>query len=291
MRNKLAIICILCTLICLTGCGKSDSRVKVSSGSNESMIYIYYPDDKEIKKDEEMYQIKLPDSVSSSVEEVMTVLTNKLGTDVTYHTYMLDADNNLSLEFTAHEDLTREKALLTDAAICETLFQISEINDIDIKLSDDTGSVIRDNLYMRESFYFYGYSDADMNNRQIQLYYADKSGGRIISSTVTVIDEPNVSMEEKIVSQLVSRGSIPAKTTVNSVGISEGVCYLDLNSKFMNSVSNVSGEVALYSLVNSIVSLPDIDAVQIMIDGEVIHMYRGVSDVDVPLTFNSDILQ
>ena len=58
-------------------------------------------------------------------------------------------------------------------------------------------------------------------------------------------------MEEKIVSQLVSRGSIPAKTTVNSVGISEGVCYLDLNSKFMNSVSNVSGEVALYSLVTS----------------------------------------
>lgn len=291
MRKKVIVIYAMCLLLFLAGCEKKDKQVKVSSGAGESMINVYYPTDKQIQKLDDMYQIKLPDSLSSSVEEVMTVLTDKLDEDVTYHTYMLDADNNLSLEFTVHSDISREKALLTDAAICETLFQIADINNIGIKLLDGDGELVRENLYNRESFYFYGYTDGDMNNRQLTLYYADKSGGRLVSTVVTVSDEPDISMEEKIVELLVSRGSIPDKTTVNSVGISESICYIDLNDKFMNQTSNVTGEAALYSLVNSIVSLPDIDAVQLTIDGEKIHIYRGISDVDELLVFNSDILE
>lgn len=290
MRKKVIVIYTMCLLLFLSGCGKKDKQVKVSSGTGESMINIYYPGDKQIQKLDDMYQIKLPDSLSSSVEEVMAVLTEKLEEGVTYHTYMLDADNNLSLEFTVHADITVENAMLTDAAICETLFQIADINNIGIKLLNDDGELLRENFYNRESFYFYGYSD-DMNNRQLTLYYADKSGGRLVSTIVTVSDEPDVSMEEKIVELLVSRGSIPDKTTVNFVGISEGICYIDLNDKFMNQAANVTGEASLYSLVNSIVSLPDIDAVQLTIDGEKIHAYRGISDVDELLVFNSDILE
>lgn len=289
MIRRISVVCLICIFL-LSGCGSSDKQVHVSVGAAESMIYIYYPDDKSIERDEQQYQLKQPDSITSSVEEVMTVLAQKLEDRLAYHTYMLDANSNLSLEFAENMELTKEERLLTDAAICETLFQIEDINAIDIELIDGDGNVIRDNMYTRESFYFYGYKETGMNERQLTLYYVDKAGTGLLSTEVMVTDEPNVTMEEKLVSLLVSRGSLSEKTTVNSIGVSEGICYIDLSSEFMSKTSNVTGEAGLYSLVNSIVSLPDVDAVLIMVEGELIHQYRGVTGTDEPLTFNSDIL-
>lgn len=291
MKRRTGIILVICVMAICTACGDNRKRVRVSSNANDSLVNIYYPGEKEILVCEEQYQIKLPDSVSSSVEEVMTVLMQNINQELVYHTYMLDVSNNLSLEFTVDEEMTREEMILIDASICQTLFQIDEINNITIRVLDDAGKELRNNFYMRDSFYFYDYDEEGMNVRDITLYYANKTGDALVSSVVSVADEANVSMEEKIVQLLISRGCLPPKTTVNSVGFSSGICYLDLSREFMNSISGVKGEVVLYGLVNSVVSLPDVNEVQLLVDGEQIHMYRGVSDVENPLRFNVDILE
>lgn len=291
MKRRTGIILAIFIMVICTACGDNSKQVQVSSSANDSLVNIYYPGEKEVLMDEEQYQIKLPDSVSSSVEEVMTVLMQNMDQNLVYHTYMLDVDNNLSLEFAVDEALTQEEMILIDASICQTLFQIDGINDITISILDYAGEEIRNNLYMRNSFYFYDYDEAGMNVREITLYYANKTGDALVSSVVSVVDEPNVSMEEKIVQLLISRGCLPQKTEVNSVGISSGICYLDLSREFMNSLPGVKGELALYALVNSVVSLPDIKSVQILVEGEQIHLYRGVSDVEEPLQFNDDILE
>lgn len=291
MKRRTGIILAIFIMVICTACGDNHSQVQVSSSANDSLVNIYYPGEKEVLMDEEQYQIKLPDSVSSSVEEVMTVLMENMDQKLVYHTYMLDVDNNLSLEFAADEALTQEEMILIDASVCQTLFQIKGINNITISVLDHTGEELRNNLYMRDSFYFYDYDEAGMNVREITLYYADKTGDALVSSVVSVVDEPNVSMEEKIVQLLISRGCLPQKTEVNSVGISSGICYLDLSREFMNSLPGVKGEISLYALVNSVVSLPDVNEVQILVEGEQIHMYRGVSGVDEPLQFNDDILE
>ncbi|MGN0150911.1 MAG: GerMN domain-containing protein [Wujia sp.] len=289
--KKILIIYILCIGIMCTACGSREKQVQVSPGTGESMVYIYYPEDNQVVRDEEQYQIKLPDSVSSSVEEVMSVLMQKLDSDLTYHTYMLDTNNNLSLEFALDRELAEEKLLLLDASVCQTLFQIDEIHDIDIKLLDIDGKELRDNYYMRDSFYFYGYDESGMNEQTITLYFSNKSGTALSLANVSVIEEENVTMEEKIVKLLISRGSIPANTKVNSVSISAGTCYLDLSHQFTSQISGVKGEVALYSVVNSITSLPGIKQVQLLIDGETKDSYRGIQGVCEPLKFNEDIIE
>lgn len=291
MKRRTGIILAFFIIVICTACGDNRKQVQVSPSANDSLVDIYYPGEKEVLIDEEQYQIKLPDSVLSSVEEVMTVLMQNMNQNLVYHTYMLDVNNNLSLEFAVDEALTQEEMILIDASICQTLFQIDGINNITISILNHAGEEIRNNLYMRDSFYFYDYDEADMNVREITLYYANKTGDALVYSVVNVVDEPNVSMEEKIVQLLISRGCLPQKTEVNSVGISSGICYLDLSRQFMNSLSGVKGEIALYALVNSVVSLPDIKEVQILVEGEQIHLYRGVSGVDEPLQFNNDILE
>lgn len=289
MKRKISIGIIVGMLLICTACGQQQKQVQMPTGSGGSMIYIYYPDGNKIVQDEEQYQIKLPDSVSSAVEETMTVLMQKLGSNLDYHTYMLDADNNLMLDFTLNKSQAKERILLTDAAICQTLFQIDAIRSINISFLNSDGKELRNNVYMRDSFYFYG--DEDMNERELTLYYADKSGTGLTSSVVKVIDQPNMSSEEQLVQILSSRGSIPANVSVRSVSRSGGICYLDLSSEFVGKLPNVKGDVELYSLVNSITNLQGIEAVQLLVEGEVIESYRGVPGVDVPLRFNEDILK
>lgn len=290
MRRRTVIGIIIGMMLICTACGQQQKQVQMPSGSDESKIYIYYPDGNKIVRDTEQYQIKLPDSVSSAVEETMAVLLQKLDSNMVYHTYMLDADNNLTLDFTLDKVQAKERILLTDAAICETLFQIDAIHSISILFFNSDGGELRNNAYTRDSFYFYDY-DADMNEREISLYYVDKSGTKLTSSTVKVIQKPNTPMEEQIVQMLSARGSIPENVTVRSVNRSDGICYLDLSREFVGKLSNVKGEPALYSLVNSITGLQGIEAVRILVEGEAIESYRELSDIDKPLEFNQDILK
>ena len=49
----------------------------------------------------------------------------------------------------------------------------------------------------------------------------------------------------------------------------DGICYVNLDSSFLTVVNNVSTEVAVYSIVNSLVELDNINKVQILVNGEV----------------------
>ena len=58
-------------------------------------------------------------------------------------------------------------------------------------------------------------------------------------------------------------------TKILGVSIAEGICYVNLDSNFLTVINNVSTEVAVYSIVNSLVELDNINKVQILVNGEV----------------------
>ena len=157
MKKKIRLSVILILAFLLVGCENNDKEAELTviENSDANTISIYYPDGSEIKEAKEKYQLKQPDSVSASVEEVMAVMAGNFGETVQYHTYMLDVDNNVSLDFFVTDELSKEYKLLTKASIAETLFQINGINSIKIKFMDQDGNTIEDGLYLPESFYFY----------------------------------------------------------------------------------------------------------------------------------------
>lgn len=158
MKKYLRLFLILICVFCLAGCNddkKEKTELTVIENSGANTIYIYFPQGSQVKKADEKYQLKQPDSVSASVEEVMSVMSENLGDTFQYHTYMLDADNNVTLELYINGEVSKEYKLLAKAAITETLFQIENVNSIQIKFRDEEGSIIDDGLYLPESFYFY----------------------------------------------------------------------------------------------------------------------------------------
>lgn len=140
-----------------TACGKTgESEDTGAVELGENMINIYYPENTQILKDNEPYQMKQPDSISVSVEEIMAAVSEKLEQEkIQYHTYMIDADNNVTLEFALTGEYDKEYFLLTRAAVTKTLFQLEDIKSIIIILDDDNGEVMLKESYGRDSFYYY----------------------------------------------------------------------------------------------------------------------------------------
>lgn len=157
MKNKSIFILIFCMIALFTACGKT-GEVK-DTGTlelGENMISIYYPGSTQILKDNEPYQIKQPDSISVSVEEIMAAMSEKLEQEkIQYHTYMIDADNNVTLEFTLTGEYDKEYFLLARAAVTKTLFQLEDIKSIIIILNNDNEEVLLQESYGRDSFYYY----------------------------------------------------------------------------------------------------------------------------------------
>lgn len=157
MKNRKLFILIVCVMVLFTACEKvgesSDTEIVEL---DENMISIYYPENMQILKDSEPYQIKQPDSITVSVEEIMAVMSEKLGQEkIQYHTYMIDADNNVTLEFSLVGEYDREYFLLARAAVTKTLFQMEDIKSIIIILDDDNGEALLKESYGRDTFYYY----------------------------------------------------------------------------------------------------------------------------------------
>lgn len=116
---------------------------------------------------------------------------------------------------------------------------------------------------------------------KLKLYFADETGTELREITRTVVYNSNISMEKLVVEQLIAGPNskevyptINPETKVNNVTVKDGTCYVNLNENFLTQTYNVSSEVTIYSIVNSLVELANVNKVQISINGETDGTYR-----------------
>lgn len=158
MKKYVLMLILIFGALSFSACKKEDTP-KTTEANENSMVNIYYPGAESVITGKERYQIKQPDSVTSSVEELMTCLMPYLDDRMEYHTYLLDGDDNLTLQFVCNGEYDKEYMLLSYAAITRTLFQVKDINSISISVTDLQGDTLENNFYLRNSFYFYDYQD------------------------------------------------------------------------------------------------------------------------------------
>jgi germination protein M len=132
----------------------------------------------------------------------------------------------------------------------------------------------------------------------VQIYFANEEGTKLFPVDRTLVYSSNISMERLIVNQIIdgpanedSFATIHPNTRVNSVIVQDGVCYVDLSEDFLNQIENVSAEVAIYSLVNSLVEVNTTNKVQISIDGYTRDMYLGEISLDTVFTRNLEVIE
>lgn len=292
--KKIITMLLVCALtLGMTGCGGQNNTEDVTTmPSGGNIINVFYVEDNKIEKSDTVYQLKQPDSFTASIEEVMTALVAEFDTKLPSYKYMLDEDNNVTLELSLGGNYSKEENLLIMAAVTNTMFQLDEIGSIRITMNNPEGDMVAGELFFRDTFYFYDYPVEDNYNKtNVEVYVASGDGASLEKTTVVMSAKPNTSLEESIVMHLAARGSIPQNTKVNSVSVNAGVCYLDLSADFAENMENVKSDVVVYSVVNSVTSINGIDKVQIFIDGENAGYYRKTVNIESPLVFNNELVE
>ncbi len=279
MGTLLACICMLA----FAACGQEDEE-------KADLMQVYYVSNSETRV--EMHEVdmqgaeesarlqKLMDSLSTSPE----MLEYKAPLDMGFRVLGTKLEEgNLSIDVdAAYNNLPAMTEVLVRAAVVRTLTQLPEVKLVTItvegnQLLDRKGNMIG---WMNADQFI----DNDGNEintyelAKVKLYFAGESGTELIAAYREKHYSTNTPMERFVVEELIAGPSgqieglypsINPGTKIINVMTKDGVCYVNLDETFLNVVNNVSTDVSIYSIVNSLVELNNINKVQIMINGEV----------------------
>ena len=130
----------------------------------------------------------------------------------------------------------------------------------------------------------------EIEESEITLYFSDENAQYLVPEKrkINLTDYPEIlAIEELIKGPKISNlyPTIPKTTKVNGVYISDRVAYIDLSSEIIKDHPGGStGELlTVYSIVMTLTSFPDIDRVQLLVDGNSGETLVGHVDTTIPL--------
>lgn len=188
---------------------------------------------------------------------------------------MIDVDK-------AYSELSPTTEVLVRAAIVRTLTQLSNVKYVVItveggQLYDNSGELVG----WMSADQFINNDGNEINTYElvkVKLYFANADGDKLIAAYREKHYSTNTPLERFVVEELIAGPSgqieglypvINPETKIVNILTKDGICYVNLDSNFLTVVNNVSTEVAVYSIVNSLAELDNINKVQILINGEV----------------------
>jgi germination protein M len=195
-----------------------------------------------------------------------------LGVDV--GTYQISVDFSAS-----YNDLEPIEEILTRAAIVKTLIQNTDYLYVMFTvegepLTNDNGITV--GAMGLDSFVENpGQQISSSQTANLTLYFSNAEGNALIAETREVRYSSNTSMDKLVLEQLLDGpkesgllATIPSGTRLITISTVDGVCYVNLDETFANQNQEISEQVVLYSIVDSLTELQTIDKVQISINGD-----------------------
>ncbi len=309
MKKKILLLGLLLCLLSVVSCGNEETMDK-------SRVYNIYV----MNKDETKLSANEYAAVGESREEIIEELLDQLTATPERMEYKAPLSGNFELLGYSLEEGQlvlnfdeRYKALppttevLVRAAAVRTLTQVKGVDYVSFQvrsnpLLDTSGNVIGS----MSADMFIDNTESEMNSRErvkIRLYFANAQGDKLIETNRTLEYSrysTNISMERLGVEQLIGGPSEQVKdkvyptmnpeTRVVGVTVKDGTCYVNLNENFLTQIYNVSSDVVIYSIVNSLVELPNVSRVQIAVNGDSNVMFRDSASLSVTYERNLDLI-
>lgn len=303
-RNRfLTVLILMALVVSVMACGSEP----VVSGT---VYKIYYVNKEETKifsveygsetRDTETLLGELLEQLRTTGERMEYIAP--LAGDFALLDYTLD-NGQLTLNFDEQYkkmDVIRE--VLVRAAIVRTLTQIPGVDYVAFTihgemLTNDAGVAV--GTMAADTFIDNAGNEINAYEKvNLRLYFANETGdGLVEENRRNVVYSSNISLEKLVVEQLLkgpmAQGAYPTinpLTKILSVNIKDGVCYVNFNEEFLNQPYNVSTDVTIYSITNSLVELPNVNKVQISVSGETDILYRENVSLNNVFERNLDLI-
>lgn len=310
MKGK-KVLCILCTVILvfgMTGCGEKTDKQLMS-------YQVFYINSDGSGLTGKTYQLKdakqdLVSVIKELIIRLQTPQEESLKSPIDEGIQVVDyqiKENQLSVFFSAgYNNKSGLDEILSRAAIVKTLCQIQEIEYVEFYVEDQplmlSGNAV--GLMSQESFVDELNPQDQKQSKETVLYFANKQGNRLKKITTDITYNAAEPIARLLVEQLITgvssiqnidetklQSAVPSKTTLNNLTIRDNICYLDLSRDFEQQDPNVSSEVIVYSIVDTLCELPEVTKVQFSVDGEQKEKYGDLEGFNKPLERNLDLLE
>lgn len=215
---------------------------------------------------------------------------------------LLNFDENYNNQEIINEILVR-------AAIVRTLTQVKDVQYVSFlvssqPLTDASGNVV--GVMNSDNFIDNAGNEINTYERvRLRLYFANAEGNGLVSVNRTVVFSSNFSLERQVVEEIIAgpedtdtgngAGNLSypvmnSDTKVISVNIRDGICYVNLDANFLSQTYQVTPEVTIYALVNSLAELSNVNRVQFSINGETNVTYRESINLATMFERNLDLV-
>ncbi len=174
----------------------------------------------------------------------------------------------------------------TATAFCAAL-TLCELDEVDAVTVTAGGRVLFDRLVPEDAL-LRG-TDTDPYTRQLRLYFADGDSRYLVSEYHSLTLDENASLDRYVMEELLRgpnggelRSALPEGTELLSCQTENGVCTVDLSGAFYeNRPQTALGErLAIYSIVNSLTVLSQVDSVVLLVEGRPLdtYVYRSLAE-------------
>lgn len=304
MKKKatgLILLVLLLLVETLAGCGEEKEEV--------SEYYIYYLDKDKTRNVAVGFEPTASDT-EGMIKEMLEALTRNtdspdyqkvISEEVHINEWKLENAQMYLYFSNAYGEMDNITEVLCRAAIVRTLTQLEGVNCIsfyvgDSPLIDSNGNPV--GLMTAESFVENpGEQINAIMSSEITLYFSNKNGTKLVPEVREVHYSSNVSMEKLVMEQLLKgpkdeglRLAIPQGTKLVNVSVLDGVCFVNLDEGFLNQNYEIAEPIVIYSIVDSLVELPNVNKVQISVNGDSDKVYRESYDLSVMYDRNLDYL-
>ena len=295
------LLLVLATAAFLAGCHKD--KATVTPGEGEIEIYysnascsrliskIYTPQHEQtVELARELYAKMQEGGYEDTIPAVAA--------DITISDISLSG-NTMSIALQGPWDTMRApNRMLFLAAVTRTLTQLKDVDGILFTmngeaLTDESGNMMG---VLRSASFVDNAVDNPEDYREavIALYFANEAMDGLVKVERTVVYRSSSSMERIVVEQLLrgpedsgAKASLPNTASLLSINVRDGVCYVNFDSKFITEVLGSYDYVPVYSVVNSLTELPNVDKVQISINGSSeTGFQRDILSFAIPFTRN-----
>ena len=303
--KRASIYCLLgLMLLGLIGCGRAKEKTK---GNSCSLYSLNLKASKLVAKE---YILKTSDPKEQIEEIYQSIAAGRdsetqmalLPPDVKMQSWELKG-RTLVLDFNAnYASMEATREVLVRAGIVRSFVGIADITSVmflveDKEIVDAKGEPI--GIMWANDFVEDSGKDVNAYNYvTMKLYFANRTGDKLVLEERKIYYSKNTPLEKVVVEQLLEGPknathypTIPADTKILGASTMDGLGYINLDQAFLNQVLPIQGDVALQSIVRSIVEACGVSKVQISINGESKVEYRDNISLDQFFEIDNSLME
>lgn len=302
MKRKIVNICMLLFTLLLCACG----QVEEQKGATYPIYFVSNSETKVEKREVNVQDVAYEEQLEY-VLGALSIMPTKLDYKAPFCMgfALLDyevEDGKITLNVSKeYLNLSVTTEVLVRGAIVKTLTSMPHINFVCITVEDEplrdslgilVGWMNADQFIQNESREFNSYEEV-----KLKLYFANETGNALIATTRTKEYNTNIAVEKLIIEELIkgpnAEGVYPTinpDTKVANVTVKDGVCYVNLDESFLIQPNNVTPEVTIYSIANSLIEMNNVNKVQISVNGDTSILYREKFSLTTYFERNLDMM-